>query len=292
MRKTTVLRKMLAQPGIIIMPGAYDSLSAKLIEKTGFKLIGITGAGICASLLGVPDVGLTTMTEILNQTRNIVKATNLPVLCDCDNGYGNPFNVMRTVREFEEAGVAGLWIEDQATPKRCGHFEGKMVIPKGEMILKIKAALEARRDPDLVIMARTDARAEHGLDEAISRAGDYVEAGADMIFIEAPQSVEELHKIASSLKVPQMANLVEGGKTPLVSVKELEEMGFKIASFSGSIQKVCIKAMQQFLTSFSKVCDIREFLKDMVSLEERSEILGLPEFYDMEKRFSSYYSKP
>ena len=287
MRKTTMLRKMLAEPGIIVMPCAYDCLSAKLIEMTGFRLVGITGAGVCASLLGMPDVGVATMTEVLNQARNIVRTTNLPVLADCDNGYGNPINIMRTIREFEEAGVAGLWIEDQVMPKRCGHFEGKKIIPREEMIMKIKAAVETRKDPDLVIMARCDGRAEYGLNEAISRSKDYVKAGADMIFIEAPQSVEELRQIAASIDVPQMVNLVEGGKTPLVSVKELKNMGFKIASFSGSLQKVCIKSMQKFLISFAKTGDVREFLNDMVSLDERSKILGLPEFYELEKRFLS-----
>jgi carboxyvinyl-carboxyphosphonate phosphorylmutase len=291
MQKTAILRKMLAEPGIIVMLGAYDCLSAKLIESAGFKLVGITGAGVCASLLGIPDVGLATMTEVLNQTRNIVKATNLPVFADCDNGYGNPINIMRTIREFEEAGVAGLWIEDQVMPKRCGHFEGKKVVPREEMFMKIRAAIEARKDPDLVIMARCDARAEFGLEEAISRGKEYAKAGADMLFIEAPQSAEELHKIASSIDVPQMVNLVEGGKTPLLSVKELENMGFKIASFSGSIQKICIKAMQKFIAGFSETGDVKKFLEDedMVSLDERSKILNLSEYYELEKRFLSLF---
>ncbi len=285
MRKTTRLRKLLEEPGIITMPCSYDSLTAKLIERTGYKIVGVTGAGLCAAILGVPDVGLMTMTEVLNQTKNIVNATNLPVICDCDNGYGGPINIMRTVREFEEAGVAGFWIEDQVSPKRCGHFEGKKIVSREEMIVRIEAAVEARRDSDLVIIARTDARAVLGLDEAISRAKDYVKAGADMIFIEAPRSRDELHKIASSIEVPQMVNLVEGGKTPLVTIKELEEMGFKIASFSGSSQKIAIKAIQKFLADFHETGDIRLYLDDMVSLEERSQLLGLDVFYELERKF-------
>ena len=285
MRKTTRLRKLLAEPGIIAMPCSYDSLTAKLIEKTGYKIVGVTGAGVCAAVLGVPDVGLMTMTEVLNQTKNIVNATNLPVICDCDNGYGGPVNVMRTVREFEEAGVAGFWMEDQIFPKRCGHFEGKKIVSREEMITKIEAAVETRRDPDLVIIARTDAKAVFGLDEAISRARDYVKAGADMIFVEAPQSRDELRKIAFSIEAPQMVNLVEGGKTPLVTVRELDEMGFKIASFSGSSQKIAIKAIQKFLSGFHETGDIRLYLDDMVSLEERSRLLGLDDFYEFESKF-------
>jgi carboxyvinyl-carboxyphosphonate phosphorylmutase len=284
MRKTTRLRKLLKEPGIIAMPCSYDSLTAKLIEKTGYKVVGVTGAGVCAAVLGAPDVGLMTMTEVLNQTKNIVNATNLPVICDCDTGYGGPINVMRTVREFEKAGVAGFWIEDQIFPKRCGHFEGKKIVSREEMISKIEAAVDTREDPDLVIIARTDAKAVFGLDEAISRARDYTKAGADMIFVEAPRSRDELRKIASSIEVPQMVNLVEGGKTPLVTIKELEEMGFKIASFSGSSQKIAIKAIQQFLADFHETGDIRLYLDDMVSLEERSRLLGLDDFYEFERQ--------
>lgn len=285
MRKTTQLREMLKGPDLHIMPCCFDCLSAKLIERAGYELLGITGAGICASLLGVPDVGLITMTEVLQQTKNIVKATHLPIISDCDNGYGGPINVMRAVREFEESGVAGLWIEDQDIPKRCGHFEGKKLISRHAMIKKIEAALEARTDPDLIIMARTDARAVYGLEEAISRARDYVKAGADMIFLEAPESIEEMKQIASSIPAPQLINLVEGGKTPLVSAQELGKMGYKIASFSGSMQKISLKAMEKFIGAFRQTGDIRLYLEDMVSLEERSRLLGLNEFYELEKKF-------
>jgi carboxyvinyl-carboxyphosphonate phosphorylmutase len=285
MEKTTELRKLLGREGIVVLPGAYDCLSAKLIEAAGFNAVLVTGAGVAASILGYPDVGLATMTEVLNQTRNIVKSVNIPVFADCDTGYGNPINVHRTVREFEDAGVAGLFIEDQRWPKRCGHFEGKQLIPTEEMIEKVRAALDARRDRDLVIMARTDARAVYGLDEAIVRAKAYAQVGADMIFIEAPQSIEELKRVAKSVSVPTWANMVEGGKTPLVSVKELEEMGFKVASFSGSAQKIAITAMQEFLTTLNKEGCIDSVLDKIASLDVRSKLLGLREIYEMDRRY-------
>ena len=285
MKKTTQLRRLINRKGIIVMPGVYDCLSAKVAEKSGFELVGITGAGIAASVLGYPDVGIISMAEVLNQTRNIVKAVQIPVFADCDTGYGNPLNVYRTIQEFEDAGVAGLFIEDQVFPKRCGHFEKKQIISKEEMVKKIEAALDARKDPDLVIMARTDARAVSGLDEAISRAKAYVQAGVDMIFIEAPQSVEELEKIPRSVDIPLMCNLVEGGKTPLVSVGELERMGFKFASFSGSAQKMALRAMQELFTTLKKTGRLDDVLEKIAPLSERSELLGLPKYYEMEKKY-------
>ena len=287
MKKTTQFRKLLGQKGILVLPGVYDCISAKIAEQAGFKAAGVTGAGLAASVLGYPDVGLTTMSEVLTQTRNMVRAVNIPIFADCDTGYGNPLNVYRTIQEFEDAGVGGLFIEDQIWPKRCGHFEKKQLISKEDMIQKIKAALDARRDPDLVIMARTDARAVYGLDEAIGRARAYVEAGADMIFIEAPQSVEELRKVAKSVNVPTFANMVEGGKTPILSVKELEEMGFKVASFSGSAQKMAIRAMRELLNGLKATGRLGDFVDKIATLSERSELLGLPKYYDMELKYGA-----
>lgn len=285
MKKTTQLRKLIEQEGIIISPGIYDCLSAKLAESAGFKMVGITGAGLAASLLGFPDVGITSMAEVLNQTRNIVKSVDIPVFADCDTGFGNPLNVYRTIQEFEDAGVAGLFIEDQTYPKKCGHFEGKQLISTQEMVKKIEAALDARRDPDLVIMARTDARAVYGLDTAIERARAYVAAGVDMIFIEAPQTVEELQKVAKAVDVPSMANMVEGGKTPVVSVQELEKMGFKFASFSGSAQKIALSAMQELFECLKTTGNLDGVLDRIASLSKRSELLGLQRYYDMDKRY-------
>lgn len=286
LRNTTRLRELLERPGVLVAPGVYDCVSAKLAERAGYEMALLTGAGVAASLLGVPDVGLLTLTELATQARNICRAASLPILADAETGYGNAINVMRTVRELEAAGVAGLFIEDQVTPKRCGHFEGKELISVEEMEGKIRAACEARRDPDLVLMARTDAREVLGLDEAIRRARAYVAAGADTIFIEAPHTLEDLRRIGRAVNVPQLANLVEGGKTPLVSVAELEAMGFKVVSFSGSLQRAAIQAMAEFLDVLKKEGSVASLYPGhVVSLGERSELLGLPAFYELERRF-------
>lgn len=284
------LRQLLAEPGAVIAPGVYDCLSARVAERAGASVTIVTGAGVAASVLGTPDVGMLTMTEVLNQTRNIARSVSIPVVADCDTGYGNPINVQRTVREFESAGVASLFIEDQVSPKRCGHFAGKQIIAAEEMVQKIRAAVDARIDPDLLLIARTDARAVAGPDEAIRRAGMYVEAGAEMLFVEAPHSREELARIGQELHlgVPLMVNLVEGGRTPLVPASELSDMGFSLVSFSGSMQKTAIAAMQPMVTSLLRSGEVTEYYPDhMVSLEERSDILGLPAYFDLERRYAT-----
>ena len=285
------LRHLLAAPGAVIAPGVYDCLSARIAERAGAQATIVTGAGVAASVLGTPDVGLLTMTEVLNQTRNIARSVSIPVVADCDTGYGNPINVQRTVREFEDAGVAALFIEDQVSPKRCGHFTGKQIIAAEDMVQKIRAAVDARSDADLTLIARTDARAVAGPDEAIRRARLYVDAGAEMLFVEAPHSVDELRRIGDelqSLHVPLMVNLVEGGRTPLVAVKELADMGFSLVSFSGSLQKTGIAAMQAMVSSLLQTGEVTQFYPDaMVSLEERSELLGLPAFFELERRYAT-----
>ena len=286
-----VFRSLLQRSGPIVAPGAYDCLTARLIERAGFEATIVTGAGVAASILGVPDLGLVSMTEALTQTRNIASSVSIPIIADCNTGYGNPINVRRTVREFEAAGAAALFIEDQVSPKRCGHFAGKQVIEADEMAQKLCAAVDVRSDPNLVLIARTDARAVHGPDEAIRRARRYVEAGAEMIFVEAPQSKEELETIArelAPLRVPLMVNLVEGGRTPMVPVSELSAMGFKLITFSGSLQKTAIHAMQELLTALRDTGEVSDFYPGrMVSLEERSEILGLPAFFELERRYAT-----
>ncbi|MBI2847494.1 MAG: oxaloacetate decarboxylase [Chloroflexi bacterium] len=286
MRKTTRLRELIKKPGVIVMPMAYDALSAKLMEWAGFEVVGITGAGVSASLLGASDVGLLTMTEMVGQAKNIAGATNLPVVADAEAGYGSALSVMRTVREFENAGVAGIYMEDQVMPKKCGHFEGKRLVSRAEMVGKIKAAQEARQDRDMVIIARTDAIAVDGFEEAILRANAYAEAGADMIFVEAPTSVEQLEKIPILVHAPIMVNLVEGGKTPLLRAKALGEMGFKLISYSGSAMRTAAKAMQEVLLKLKNEGTTEAFFNRMISFEERNEILGLKHFQDLEKRFS------
>lgn len=289
--KRARFRELLATRDVVVAPGVYDCLSARVVQRAGFDAAIVTGAGIAASVLGVPDVGLTTMTEALGQTRNIAAAIDIPLVADCDTGYGNPINVRRTVAEFEAAGVAALFIEDQMAPKRCGHFDGKHVIPAEDMVQKIHAAVDARTDPGLLLMARTDSRATSGVEEAIRRSALYVEAGAEMLFVEAPQTEEELSQIAkrlSGLGVPLMVNLVEGGRTPLLPVAELADMGFRFVTFSGSLQKTALKAMQGFLESLRSNGTLDEYFPSaMLSLEERSEILGMAEFTELERRYAT-----
>ncbi|NOT53265.1 MAG: isocitrate lyase/PEP mutase family protein [Deltaproteobacteria bacterium] len=231
MRATTTLRRMLNEPGIIVAPGAYDGISARLIERHGFKAVYMTGAGTAASALGQADLGLTTLTEMATHAAHIAGCISLPLIADADTGYGNPLNVIRTVREYERAGVAALHLEDQVFPKKCGHIAGKAVIPMKEFAEKIRAAAENRTDPDFIIIARTDARAVNGIDDAIERGLRYREAGADVIFVEAPTSREEIERVAREIKAPLLSNQVPGGKTPGLTVTELEQLGYKMVIF-------------------------------------------------------------
>ena len=284
-RKTKILKKLLKKDGIIIGVGAYDGISAKIIEYLGFDLVYVTGAGIAASVLGVPDIGLLTMSEMVRQARNIVTAVDLPVISDADTGYGNPINVMRTVREFEQAGICAIHIEDQEIPKKCGHLEGKKIVSKDEMVQKIRAAVEARSDPDFIIIARTDARAVYGLEDALDRGHVYVEAGADVIFIEAPESVEELEIIGKSFDVPILINRGGGKKTPWLSSSELQELGFKIVIFPGDAQRAAAKAMIEVLKVLKETGNTASIQDKMLSFEERFDLLGLPKYQELEKRF-------
>jgi carboxyvinyl-carboxyphosphonate phosphorylmutase len=279
------IRELLAQPGPILCPGVFDCVSAKAAERAGFPAASISGAALTASILGYPDVGLQSFSEVLNAARNIARCVNIPILADADTGYGNALNVMRATREFEAAGIAGMMIEDQTFPKRCGHFEGKKVIPAEEMVIKIKAACDARRSDDYVIIARTDSRALYGLDHAIERALKYCEAGADIIFIEALLSLEDLERVGKAIPKPLKANLVEGGKTPIVHYRELYEMGYKLLNYSGTFQRAAIRAMLDIGAllqrdgSAASACPER-----MCDLAERSELLGLAEFYQLEEQ--------
>jgi carboxyvinyl-carboxyphosphonate phosphorylmutase len=252
MRTTTQLREMLRAPGLIVAPGAYDGFSARLIEAAGFPAIYMTGAGTAASHLGQPDLGLATMTEMATHARHLAACVSRPLIADADTGYGNVLNVVRTVREYEGAGVAGLHLEDQVAPKKCGHIAGKQVIPAREFADKIRAAVEYRTDPDFVIIARTDARAVTGLDDAIERGNLYAEAGADVIFVEAPQSEEEIHRVAREVKAPLLANMVQGGRTPAMKVDELEQLGFKIAIFPAVCMAAAVAAIEQALARLQR----------------------------------------
>jgi carboxyvinyl-carboxyphosphonate phosphorylmutase len=252
MRATTRLRRMLAEPGIIVAPGAYDGFSARLIEAAGFKAVYMTGAGTAASHLGQPDLGLATLTEMANHAGHLASCISLPLIADADTGYGNALNVVRTVREYEKAGVAGCHIEDQVAPKKCGHIAGKQVVDAKEFADKIRAAVEYRTDPDFVVIARTDARAVTGLDDAIARANLYREAGADLIFFEAPQSVEEIQRVAREVKAPLLANMVQGGRTPAMTVPQLEDLGFKMVIFPGVCMRAAVPAIETALESLKR----------------------------------------
>lgn len=286
MKKTKKLRSLLKKPGIIVAPGAHDAITAKIIEGVGgFQAVYMTGSGTAMSLIGEPDVGLLTMTEMVTHARNISNATSLPLIADADTGFGNAINVMRTIREYERASVAAIHIEDQTTPKKCGHFEGKQIVSENEMVGKIRAAVDAREDPDFVIVARTDARAILGVEEAVKRAQAYVIAGADVIFFEAPQSVEELKIIVRSIKAPLMVNMDEGTKTPLLTVQELEKMGFKIVIFPRSAPSAVLKTTQELMQMLKETGTTKGFINRIVTFEERNVITGLAKYYEMEKKY-------
>lgn len=286
MNKAKVLRDLLKEPGIIVAPGAHNAFTAKIIEQSGgFQAVYVTGSGTTMSLIGAPDIGLLTMTEMVTQAKNINMAVSLPVIADADTGYGNAINVRRTVQEYERAGIAAIHIEDQVTPKKCGHFEGKQVISQSEMVGKISAAVDTREDPDFVLIARTDARAVLGLEEGLRRAEAYVEAGADVIFFEAPQSLKELEIIAKSIKAPLMVNMDEGTKTPLLTVQELEEMGYKIVVFPRSAPCAAAKTIQELMQQLKETGTTKGFVNRIVTFEERNLITGLAKYKEMEKKY-------
>ena len=247
MKKTTRLRELLAQPQILVAPGAHDALSAKIVAKAGFDAVYFTGYGQAASHLGGPDVGLMTMTEMVMRARNFAAAVDVPVIADGDTGFGNVINVMRTVQEYEAAGVAAIQLEDQVAPKKCGHMTGRQVVPLEEMVGKIKAAVAARKDPDFVIIARTDARTNLGIEEALRRGKAFAEAGADVLFIESPESLEEMKLITSSFDIPVLANMVEGGRTPLMTAHELQELGYGLVIFPTSSTYITAQAVTRVM---------------------------------------------
>lgn len=286
MKKTTRLRQLLKGDEFLVAPGAFNALSAKLIEEAGFQAGYITGAGIANTMLGVADVGLTTMSEVAQQVEYICSVTGIPFIADGDTGYGNAVNLIRTVKSFEKAGAAGIQLEDQEFPKKCGHFTGKRVISLEEAVGKIRAAVDARNDPDFIIVARTDARAVLGLDAALERARAFAGAGADVLFVEAPQSKKELQQIASSLKgVPLFANMVEGGLTPLCSAEELKEMGFKLVIFANAGLRASVKAMQGIFKTLYETGSTNQALDQLITMEERNRITGLSRIKELEEKY-------
>jgi 2-methylisocitrate lyase-like PEP mutase family enzyme len=282
------LRRLLKGDDLIIAPGAYDGLTARLVAAAGFSVVYATGAGISNSQFGLADVGLITMSEMLDQVRKMVGAVEVPVIADIDTGYGNAVNLYRTVREFMRAGVAAVQIEDQVIPKKCGHFAGKQLIPFEEAVLKIKAAVEARGDSDLVIIARTDAIAVAGFPEAMRRARAYHEAGADALFVEAPRSKDELAEIGRSLPGVKIANIVEGGLTPIVPAKDLAAMGFRLAIYANLVLRSSVKAIQASLAHLRATGDSEGILGNMITMEERARVTQKEHLDSLEKRFVNF----
>ena len=285
MRLTSKLKSKLAERKAITFPGAANAMFARVIEDLGFEACYVTGAGIANMHLGAPDIGLTTLTEIANATAAISDAIALPLLVDADTGFGNPVNMHRTVKVLERAGAAGIQIEDQVFPKKCGHFNGKDVIPLPEMIAKIKAAVDARHDQDFQIIARTDSRAIVGLDQAIERAQAFIDAGADVTFVEAPLSFEEMARIARELKAPQIANIVYGGKTPDPGRSALAEMGFAGVLYANASLQAALRAAYDVLGSLKEHGSLEHVADKLASFEERQRVVNKPLWDAMEARY-------
>lgn len=286
MRTATTLRRMLDGPEIVVLPGAYDALSARLAERAGFAAMFTTGFGFSAAALGMPDFGLLTMSETMDRVRHVVSAVKVPVVADMDTGYGNPLNVQRTVREVIQAGAGGIILEDQEWPKKCGHFEGKRVIAAEDHAAKLRAAIDARGDDDLVIIARTDARAPLGLEEAIRRGQMYRDSGADVVFVEAPQSVDDLRAVKAAIPdVPLFANMVEGGKTPLLTYQELQDLGYKMVVFPLSALLAAAKAIEGVYAELFAKKTTAGVADRLTPFHEFEKIVGVPELRAAESKY-------
>jgi 2-methylisocitrate lyase-like PEP mutase family enzyme len=277
------LRELMAEPGMISVPGGGTPLDIRLAEQAGFEVAYMTGYGNACVRYGVPDVGLIGYGELEDTVRAIRMVTDIPLIVDCDTGYGDIANVKRTVEGMEALGAAGVQFEDQVWPKKCGHMDGKFVEPRDVAIRKIKAAVAARQDPDLLIIARTDARGPHGMDEAMIRARAFIDVGADMIFFDGPQSIDELKQICDAKIGPQMANMSETGLTPILSAKELEAIGFKLTIWPSTTSRIAVRQVSEFLKHLKATGDSRPWLDRMASLAETNAKLGLGDVKAFEK---------
>jgi 2,3-dimethylmalate lyase len=287
MKTTTALRQLLHQPGIIVAPGAYDCLTAKIIEREGFPVVYMTGAGTAVTRVGKPDLGFASLTEMLANASAIASTISVPLIADADTGYGGALNVYRTIQEYEKAGVAALHVEDQAFPKRCGHLDGKEVVSVAEMVVKLRAAGDARTDEDFVIIARTDALAVTGLDDTLRRCAAYAEAGADVLFVEAFRTQEEIERVRREVDVPLLYNFVEHGKSPLIPVSQLEALGFKIVIFPGSLMlSVCILA-QRILREIRQHGTTANLLGEMGSVVDLFNLMGMQEALALEAKWTA-----
>jgi 2-methylisocitrate lyase-like PEP mutase family enzyme len=278
------LRQLIAKSGYTMVPGAYDTLTARLVEAAGFDAVYLTGGGYSRAS-GYPDLGLLTVVENVRFIGLTVEAVEIPVIADADTGYGNAINVIRTVREYEKSGVAGFHIEDQVAPKKCGHYEGKEVIPKAEMVGKIKAAVDTRRDAEMVIIARSDARAVEGLNAAIDRVNAYLEAGADVGFVEAPQTVEELRIVGRNVNGPNLVNVFEGGKTPMLAASELEAMGFRLGIYPSQTHRAAIRAAQRVLAVLKEDGHTTRIEGELCTFQERELAVGTAAWRELEEKY-------
>ena len=278
------LKKLIAARSYTMVPGAYDTLTARLVEQVGFDAVYLTGGGYSRAN-GYPDLGLLTLSENVRFIGLTVEAVGIPVIADADTGYGNAINVIRTVREYEKSGIAAFHIEDQVSPKKCGHYEGKEVITLGEMVGKIHAAVDTRRDPDLVIIARSDARAVEGLQASIDRVNAYLEAGADVGFVEAPQNVEELGIVARQVKGPALVNVFEGGKTLMLPASELGAMGFRLGIYPSQTHRAAIRAVQTVLAALKEDGDTRRVERDLATFQEREDAVGTARWRALEEKY-------
>jgi len=285
MKNTSLLKKYILEDSILVMPGAHDVLTAKIVEQAGFKALTMGGYSASASLLGKPDLSFLTLTEMVGCIHRIVDVVDIPVFTDGDTGHGGVLNVRQTVKEIEKTGAAGMFIEDQVFPKRCGHMLDKQVIEKEEMIAKVKAAVDARIDDDFIIMARTDALAVNGLEDAIDRANLFHEAGADLIFVEAPTTIEQMQVITAQIDAPTLANNIEGGKSPLLSALELEKIGYNTVVFPVAATYAITKVVKDLMTELSATGTTEGFNDRMVSFDEFNRIIGLDRLRSLERNY-------
>lgn len=282
---STILKQRLALPQPLLVPACYDMISAKVVESCGFEAVYLSGFGHSASHLGLPDAGLISFSEMLERLHHLVRSVNIPVLADADTGFGGVMNVRRTVEEYEAAGAQAIQLEDQLIPKKCGHTAGKQLIGASEMVSKLEAAVAARRSDQFLLIARTDAIAVTGLDDAIHRGQLYQKAGADIIFIEAPTCVDQIERIGAAFHKPLMINLIERGKTPLLSYKQLQTMGFKVIAYALITLMSSVRAMERTLSKLKDGVSPEEYLNDLTSFEELDQLLGFPEWREWENRF-------
>jgi 2-methylisocitrate lyase-like PEP mutase family enzyme len=285
-RPTKKLRQLLNKSELLKAPGVVDAIGARLVANAGFDAIYMTGAGTAASRLGWPDVGLLTMSEMVDNAQRIAEASGLPLIADADTGYGGPLNVRRTIQSYERAGVAAVHIEDQQWPKRCGHLEGKTLISADQMAANIRAACDARVDTDFMIIARTDAIAVEGFERALERAKIYEEAGADMVFVEAPRTMEQLNAIPAALTVPALFNMAASGKTPFLSASEIQNLGFKLVIYPNFVLLSAIPVMQRVLLELHAGGSIKDLARQATSFTDFFDLLGMDEVKALEARYS------